>query len=152
MPKPFSFDQAWVFAVSPADLWAVLSQTDRFQVWWPWLRTFDSEGLVEGTTAQCVVRAPVPYSLSFQVAIVTVEPGLLVDTKVSGDLEGPARLEVAAHAHGAEARLSWDLELRDPLLRAGSRAARPVMEWGHNWIIDSGVRQFRRVALGDRPG
>ncbi len=148
LPKPFHFDQQWVFPVSPGELWAVLSQTERFQDWWPWLRRFDSPGLVEATVSECEVRAPVPYSLRFRVEIVSVVPERLVDTRVSGDLEGPARLEMAAHRDGSEASLRWDLEVRDPLLRAGAAAARPLMEWGHNWVIESGVAQFRRKALG----
>jgi uncharacterized protein YndB with AHSA1/START domain len=146
--SPFRFDGRWVFPVAPGELWAVLSRTDRFREWWPWLRALDSDGLVEGSVARCVVRAPVPYSLRFQVAIETVDPEHVVAAHVSGDLEGPARLEVAAHPEGSEATLSWTLELRDPLLRVGSRAARPLMEWGHNWVVTTGVRQFRRRALG----
>lgn len=140
-----------MFPVAPAELWGALSRTDRFQEWWPWLRTFESDGLVEAGVAHCVVRAPVPYSLRFDVTVVEVVPQRLVDTRVSGGLEGPARLEVTAHPHGSEARLSWELELREPLLRAASQVARPVMEWGHNWVVDSGVRQFRRLALQQRP-
>ena len=147
MSVPFTFDGRWVFAVPPAGLWEAVSRTDRFQEWWPWLRSLESEGLVEGSVARCVVRAPVPYSLRFEVAIVEVVTERLVDTRVSGDLEGPARLDVAPHPDGSEARLSWELELRDPLLRAASRVGRPLMEWGHNWVIDNGVRQFRRLAF-----
>ena len=150
MSRPFTFDQAWVFPVTPARLWGVVSQTERFQEWWPWLRTFDSPGLVEGTTSECVVRAPVPYNLRFRVQILALVPEQLVDTRVSGDLDGPARLEVDAHPTGCQARLTWSLELQEPLLRAGAWAARPMMEWGHNWVIESGVRRFRAVALDDR--
>lgn len=103
---------------------------------------------MEATTSTCVVRAPVPYSLRFEVTILSIVPERLVDTRVSGDLAGQARLDLAAHSDGSEARLSWALEVREPLLRAGAWAARPLMEWGHNWIIESGVRQFRRKALG----
>ncbi len=112
------------------------------------MRTFDSPGLVEASASVCEVRAPVPYTLRFEVTILSIVPERLVVTRVSGDLEGPARLDLAAHSEGSEAGLSWDLEVREPLLRAGAWAARPLMEWGHNWIIESGVRQFRRKALG----
>ena len=147
MPSPFRFDGRWVFPVPPAELWAAFSRTDRFQEWWPWLRTLESDGLVEGTVSRCVVRAPVPYSLTFDVAILEVVPECRVVTEISGDLEGPARLDVDAHPEGSEARLTWELELRDPLLRAGAAFARPLMEWGHSWVVDTGVRQFRRSAL-----
>jgi hypothetical protein len=97
-----------------------------------------------------VVRAPLAYSLRFQVAVVDVVPGRLVDARVSGDLEGPARLHVDFHADGSEAHLSWELALRAPVLHAASRVARPLMEWGHDWVVHTGVRQFRRLALGER--
>lgn len=149
---PFRFDDRWVFAVPPDELWEVLSSTDRFREWWPWLRALESDGLVAGGVAHCMVRAPVPYSLRFDVTIVDVVDGRLVDTRVSGDLEGPARLDLAVHPEGSEARLSWELELRAPLLGAASLVARPLMEWGHRWVVDTGVRQFRRLALEDPAG
>lgn len=54
----------------------------------------------------------------------------LIDTTVSDDLSGPARLEIAAQDAGSNARLQWEVELRDPLLRVAARVARPIMEWG----------------------
>jgi hypothetical protein len=117
---------------------------------WPWLRTVESAGLVEGTVSRCVIRAPVPYELRVDIAMLEVAAPRLVVAEVSGDLEGPARLEVAEAPGGSHARLCWELEARDPLLRVASFLGRPVMEWGQRWVVDTGVRQFRRDALGDR--
>jgi hypothetical protein len=103
---------------------------------------------VEGTVSRCVIRAPVPYDLRIDIAMVEVAAPRLVVAAVSGDLEGPARLELAATPDGCEARMWWELEARDPLLRVASVVGRPVMEWGQKWIVDTGVRQFRRDALG----
>lgn len=149
MSSPFHFDGRWVFPGKPDEVWDVLSRTDRYQQWWPWLRALESGGLVQGSVSRCVVRAPVPYALRFDVEVLEVAPSRLVVTRVSGDLEGPARMELEAHREGSEARLSWELELKAPLLGAASRVARPLMEWGHNWVVDSGVRQFRQAAFND---
>lgn len=150
MARPFRFNGQWSFSATPDQLWRAFSETERFQEWWPWLRTLESAGLVEGTVSRCVVRAPVPYVLTFTIAILEVVPRRLVVAAVSGDLEGPARLELAAQPGGSQARMSWDLEVRAPLLRAASRVARPLMDWGHNSVMDTGVRQFRRAALGEQ--
>jgi hypothetical protein len=75
-------------------------------------------------------------------------PEELVETVVTGDLVGPACLEIASEESGSTARLSWQLELRDPALKLAARIARPLMEWGHDWVVSTGVRQFRRRALG----
>ena len=150
MSNRFRFDGRWEFAVPPGVLWDACTRIDRFQSWWPWLRVLETDGLVAGTTARCVVRAPLPYSLRFDVAVLEVVPERLVDTRVSGDLEGPARLEVRPHGAGSEARLLWEVDLVATPLRLASRLARPVMEWGHDRVIEMGLRQFRR-ALAANP-
>jgi hypothetical protein len=39
------------------------------------------------------------------------------------------------------------MELRRPMLRAAARFGRPVMEWGHDWVVGNGVEQFLQRAL-----
>ncbi len=150
MARPFKFDRRWSFSAPPDDLWRAFSDTKQLEDIWPWLRTFDSPGLVAGTVSRCVVRAPVPYAITIDIAIREAVAPRLVVASVSGDLEGPARLEVAARPGGSEARLCWELEVRAPFLRAASSVVWPVMEWAHNWVVDTGVRQFRRRALGEQ--
>ena len=147
MAAPFRFDRSFELAATPDELWRALAQTDRYAEWWSWLRTFDAPGLHEGTVANCVVQAPLPYSLRFAVTVGQVVPNELVDTMVTGDLEGPARLEVMASSGGSTARLVWSLELRDTMLRSFATLARPAMVWAHDRVVASGLRQFERGAV-----
>lgn len=151
MIAPFTFDRAFEFAVPPDAVWDLLNRTDRYPAWWGWLRVFDVDGtagLVEGAEARCVVRGPLPYALRFTVAVRKVVPARLVETEVSGDIEGPARLELDPTGGGTSARLVWAVRVVDPALRATARVARPLMEWGHDWVVNRGVRAFRREAVG----
>ncbi|HLG00443.1 MAG TPA: hypothetical protein VI916_08220 [Acidimicrobiia bacterium] len=153
MIAPFVFDREYEFPVSPETLWKTLDRTDQFPRWWRWLRAFDADGvtgLEEGARAHCVVRGPLPYSLRFTVAVERVVPGQLIETRVSGDIEGPARLELRGSGVDSAARLVWSVSVVDPALRATARAARPLMEWGHNWVVTRGVRAFRQHALARR--
>lgn len=153
MIAPFAFDRAFEFDLPPDALWKLLDRTDQFPVWWRWLRAFDTDGVTglrEGAQASCVVRGPLPYAIRFTVAVRRVVPERLVDTEVAGDIEGPARLELEPTADGTAARLAWSLRVIDPALRATARVARPVMEWGHDWVISRGVQTFQRRALGTR--
>jgi polyketide cyclase/dehydrase/lipid transport protein len=145
---PFRFDRTWDFPVEPPELWAKLSRTGEFRRWWPWLRHLQGGELVPGARAEAVVRAPLPYALRFSVEVLEVVPQQLVAARVSGDLEGPARLEVAPSPGGSSARLVWEMEVRRRLLRVGARVARPAMEWGHDWVVASGIEQFRRALDG----
>jgi hypothetical protein len=145
---PFRFDRTWTFDVPPDALWAALARTDDYPRWWPWLRELSGDGLVPGGRTECVVRAPIPYTLRFTVVVGELEPGRRVDAVVEGDLAGPARLEVDGDGAGSRVRLLWEVDLRPPALRAAARVGRPVMEWGHDWVVANGVEQFLRRALG----
>jgi hypothetical protein len=145
---PFRYDRTFDFDVASDVLWSALTDTGRYPTWWPWLRKFDAPTLEPGTVAHCAVRAPLPYTLEFDVHVQSVDPGREIETEVRGDLAGPARLVVAEPAPGrSTARLAWEVELRVPLLSAASLVARPVLVWAHDQVVASGVAGFRRNAL-----
>jgi hypothetical protein len=147
VPEPFRFDRQWEFAVSPETFWATVARTDSYPEWWSWLREFESDGLHDDAHAECVIQAPLPYALRVKIDVQRAVPPERVETHVTGDLEGPARLEIAPRPSGCTARLVWSLELRDSLLRRLLPVARPVMAWAHDRIVQVGVREFERVAL-----
>jgi uncharacterized protein YndB with AHSA1/START domain len=147
LAPPFRYDRSFEFDVAPRDLWSVLTQTDRYPEWWPWLRDFDRAEIEAGAVASCVVQGPLPYTLRFEVVVESVVPEERVATQVRGDLSGPAVLELTERPGGSSARLQWSLELRDRLLRPLSRVARPAMVWAHDRVIEIGLREFERVAL-----
>lgn len=151
MPAPFRYDRTFPLTVSPAELWDVLARTDRYETWWPWLHELEGAGLEPGAIARCVVQAPLPYALRFAVEVVAVTPHERVDTKVTGDLVGPASLAVLPAPGGCDARLTWELHLEDPVLRPLVWVARPAMAWAHDRVVDMGLDQFRERAIDARP-
>jgi hypothetical protein len=56
-------------------------------------------------------------------------------------------LEVAERGTRSTARLAWELSIQRPMLRMAATVGRPVLQWGHDWVITNGVEQFRRRAL-----
>ena len=146
---PFQFDRAWDFAVSPEQLWSTLEQTDLYPHWWPWLREFrvDGNGLAAGSTARLVIQAPLPYQLRCTIAVHDAVPARSLVGVVTGDLEGPARLELAPTTKGTVARLVWTLEVRSSLLRPFATIGRPALAWGHDRIVERGLVQFEQRAL-----
>ena len=149
---PFRFDRIWTFPVPPAELWAVLERTDDYVSWWSWLREFEADGLQAGTRARCTIQSPLPYALHCDIHVLSIEPETAIVTQIGGDLRGPARLDVAPVAVGSTARLSWSLELGNPVLSRLARFGRPVMSWAHDVVVAIGVDQFRRHALAPGKG
>ena len=149
MTDAFEYDQSFEFAVSPERFWATVSRTERYPDWWTWLREFESDGLHDGARTACVIQAPLPYALRVAIEVERAVPPERIETRVTGDLDGPARLEIAPTSSGCAARLVWSLELRVPWLARIVRPTRPVLTWAHDRVISRGVRQFERVALSD---
>jgi hypothetical protein len=147
----FAFDRTFDFDVSPGELWLRLSDTSSFRVWWPWLRSFDPVPLAPGARTTCAIGPPLPYVVTVDITVREVIPEELVRVSVSRDLEGPARLEIESNGLGSTARLVWEVAVARPALRAAARVARPVLLWGHDWVVNRGVEQFRRDAINEKP-
>lgn len=138
----FETDRRYDLPVSPADLWGALTRVDRYQSWWPWLREFDAQDLAGDEVWDCLVQPPLPYRVRFSVTLDEVVAPTTVRASITGDVVGQARLDIAERLHGSEARLVSHLEPGNGFLRAVARVAAPVVRYGHDWVIDTGAKQF----------
>lgn len=149
VPPVFVSDRDWTFEVGPDELWSVMTETGRYPMWWPWLRRFDpGRGFETGARWECEVAPPLPYLVRFTVVLDRIEQGSSAHATVEGDVRGVAELHVEDLGEGrSSARLRSRLAPANPLLRHVGRLARPVVEWGHDWVLDQGRRQFVERAL-----
>jgi uncharacterized protein YndB with AHSA1/START domain len=139
-------DRRFAFAPAPEVLWAALADVPSYPRWWPWLHAFDGRRLAPGQEWACAVKPPLPYVLHFRIRIETMEPGRSVDATVSGDIRGRAALTVAPAGAGSEVRLRSELAPANRWLEAVATVARPAVRYGHDWVLDTGARQFATAA------
>ncbi|HTN99832.1 MAG TPA: hypothetical protein VL068_04075 [Microthrixaceae bacterium] len=145
MAKAFISDRAWDFDIGPDELWERIASVNDYRSWWPWLRRLDApSGLVEGAEWKCEVSPPLPYKVRFHLQLDMVKPGSEAHARVRGDIGGEALLTVVDHGAGSTARLQSQLYPTNLLLRRAGQVARPFIEWGHDWVLDEGCRQFVR--------
>jgi uncharacterized protein YndB with AHSA1/START domain len=138
----------FAFAQPPADVWASLVRVDRYRDWWPWLAGFEAGGFEAGERWRCLVRPPLPYSVRFEVLLEEVEAPRFVTATVSGDIDGPAAIDLEPTPDGGtDLRLVSALAPSAGLLRAATAIAGPVVRWGHDWVLTTGLRQFRERAF-----
>lgn len=143
-------DRRITFDRPAPEVWEALTLTGTYTTWWPWLRRLEAEGLVAGDLWACHVQPPLPYSLRFTIAIEEVVDGRSVRAAVAGEIRGTASVELSpAGATATEVHFVSDLAPAAGPLRAFARIARPLVAWGHDWVIDQAIRQFRAGALGD---
>ena len=124
-----------------------MASVDRYREWWPWLRRFDAVGLAAGDVWTATVQPPLPYRVSFDLHLTEVDAPRVVAADVTGDLEGSARLEVFAVDDGSELHFTSELCPTSSVLRAVARLGSPIARYGHEWVLNTGLDQFRSRAL-----
>jgi uncharacterized protein YndB with AHSA1/START domain len=140
-------DRSFRFPVGPDELWSTLTDVRRYRQWWPWLRRFMGDAFAAGTRWRCVVRSPLHYRVRFDVVLDEVVEGHSAAATIGGDIEGHARLDVFAAEGGSHLRLVTALSPASVLLRALSLVAPGVARYGHDRLLEIGVRQFRAGAI-----
>jgi len=140
----FSFDLA------PDRLWDRIEEFDQFERWWPWLTGFwiEGSGLSAGSILHGTVTPPLPYRMQLRVELVECERPNAIDATISGDLIGDARLRLRPEVGGTWAEVAWTVEMRQPAMRLASRIGHPVLQWGHDRVVEITVAGFRRRVKG----
>ena len=140
-------DRRYVYPVPPERMWGALAATHLYRRWWPWLTAFEADGLVAGSRWRCTVRPPLPYSVRFTLHLDDVVPPAFVTARVTGDIGGYARIDLADHDEGTQVRLTSALSPTNRAFAIIAAVARPVVRRGHDWVLDTGAHQFGRQAI-----
>ena len=141
-------DRHYRFPVGRDEVWAAITDVDGFRAMWPWLRRLDAMGLRAGDEWRCTVQPPLPYSLTFTLAIDAVVEHEHVAATVDGDITGAAEIGLHDTNDGCEVRLQSHLAPRSRFLQGVAFVAWPVARFGHDWVLDTGAKQFRRRLNG----
>jgi hypothetical protein len=139
------------FDLAPAPLWDRLGAVDEFEEWWPWLTdlSLDGDGLVSGSVLSGAVSPPLPYRMRVEVELVDCTRPSSIDAVVRGDLTGAAELRVRPEGEGSWAEVAWAMEMRQPVMRLADRLGHPLLQWGHDRVVESTVAGFRRRIAPD---
>jgi len=145
----FEFTGEWVVD-GPADtVAAVLGDLGTYPTWWPQVRAVASLGPVD---ARVLCRSALPYTLDLVLTAVHREPRLL-ETRLTGDLDGVVRWRIAEEAVGTRLRWEQEVTVRGAMAVA-AYVARPLLAWNHQRMMSAGVAGLRvevRRRLSGRP-
>jgi hypothetical protein len=148
------YDGTFTFPVPPAELWATIVRFDCFTSWWNWLREFsvDGSGLRPGTALHGIVAPPLPYSMRLDVVLDECVREQRLAAVVHGDLEGPAQLTFDGDDFETRVHATWNVEMMQRPMRIAARIAKPLLQWGHDRVVDATVDSFRRQLVAKDSG
>ena len=141
-----TYRRDYAFAVSPAELWDAIEEVDQFEGWWPWLEEFRLEGdrLTAGAVLHGVVAPPLPYRMRIEVELTQCRRPQRMEALIHGDLVGEAALVLRPEGSGSNVEVAWTVEMMQRPMRMASRMAHPVLQWGHDRVVELTVAGFRR--------
>ena len=138
-------DRRYRFTVGRRAVWDAFTQVDRYRAWWPWLHRFDGVAFEAGERWQCVVKPQLPYTLEFVILLDEVIEETTAHARLTGDIEGWARLELSATDVGSELRLQSELTAKGGPAKWVDTVVPAIARRGHDWVLDNGIRQFRQA-------
>jgi hypothetical protein len=141
-----AYRREFAFGLTPTDLWERMGQVDQYERWWPWLEEFRLDGgvLKTGAVLRGVVTPPLPYRMRIRVVLTRCVAPEAIDAVIEGDLSGEATLRVRPDGAGSLVEVAWTLEMMQGPMRLASRFGRPLLQWGHDRVVESTVAGFRR--------
>ena len=150
-PCVIEYQRTFAFAVGAQRCWTAMTRFDLFSSWWPWLREFSVEGNVlgAGTVLHGIVEPPLPYRMRIDVVVDFCEPARRVGVTVHGDLEGPALLSLEGDDHETLVHAAWTVEMMQTPMRLAARIGHPLLQRGHDHVVDATVDGFRRHLLDE---
>jgi uncharacterized protein YndB with AHSA1/START domain len=143
----------WTFAAPRDAVWDELTTPERWPTWWravervELLEKGDADGV--GALRRMTWRTALPYSLSFDMRTVRVEPKKLIEGRAQGELSGVGRWTLAGDGGETRVRYDWRVEVTQPWMRFVAPIARPVFAWNHGVVMGWGREGLNRL-LGGR--
>lgn len=138
----YRFSVVWWTAAVTDRVWGALADYATWPTWWQGIQSVevlqrgDESGV--GTILRQRWRSRVPYTLKFDLEMVRIEGGKLLDGRASGDLEGTCRWTLTPVDGGTE--LHFDVDVRTgrywmnlPIpfaSRVVQESFKSIMDWG----------------------
>jgi uncharacterized protein YndB with AHSA1/START domain len=137
-------------------VWDTLADSERWPEWWRGARRVEvlEPGAGEdriGELARYTWRSRIPYELSFDMRVVTVEKPRFMEGHASGELAGIGRWRLFEDDGVTTVVYEWDVETTRPWMNALAPLLRPAFAWNHDWVMRQGGDGLARrlgVALG----
>lgn len=98
-----------------------------------------------GGTWRYTFRAPLGYTLAFDLRTRVADPPRVLEVEAVGHLEGFGRWELAPHGQGTLARYRWHVRTVRAWMNWLAPVARPVFAWNHDRIMQRGGAALAQV-------
>jgi hypothetical protein len=143
----------WSLAAPREAVWRALIAPEEWPSWWravaavERLAAGDADGV--GAVRRMTWRTALPYTLTFDMRTIRVEPMALIEGRAAGELSGLGRWRLSGDGARTNACYEWIVDVTKPWQRLLAPVLRPVFTWNHNVVMRWGEADLaHRLAAG----
>jgi len=111
------------------------------------LRKGDGRGI--GALHRYTWKGALPYHITFDIHVLTIQPLCLLEGEASGEVEGRGVWSLSAHGRETLVRYDWDIRTNTRWMNLLAPLAGPVFRWNHHRVMRDGAKGLAR-RLGRR--
>jgi len=132
----------WRFDAPLDVVWDAIFDTEAWPDWWNGaecivtLERGDASGL--GTRQRYTWKSVLPYRLTFVARVTRIEPLLLLEGQVEGDLEGRGCWRFGREDGFTTVRYEWQVRTTRLWMNLLAPLARPLFRWNHDALMRAG--------------
>jgi len=139
----YEFVTIWRVSAPIDRVWEEIYHSENWPSWWRGvvevseLKKGDDLGV--GSVRRYKWKSLLPYTLTFNIETVRVEPMTVIEGMASGELEGRGVWNISEEGDVTVARYDWRVSTSKPWMNALAPVAKPVFKWNHDIIMRWGA-------------
>ena len=132
----YHFITHWRIQGSKEIIYQILKDGAGYERWWKPAYVTSTE--VGKNKIRSLVRAKLPYTLTFTTEAVREIPYEEFEIRSSGELAGTGLWKFRQVNEWTEIDFYWDVRAEKPLVRWLSLFLKPIFRWNHDWVMKTG--------------
>ncbi|MBW9401553.1 polyketide cyclase [Leclercia sp. EC_58] len=149
----YQFSTVWRVEASVQEVWEILCHLDLWPEWWESLEQIIElkKGDVRGIGAlhRYTWKGALPYRLTFDIHVLTIQPLCLLEGEASGEVEGRGVWSLTERGRETIVRYDWDIRTNARWMNVLAPLAGPIFRWNHDRVMRDGAKGLAR-RLGRR--
>ena len=146
----YSFVTLWELDAPSSKVWDAIYHSERWPSWWKGVEKVEelrpsSAPWGVGSLRRFTWKSRLPYRLTFDMTVLRVEPGGLIESAAEGELSGIGRWTLEPRGAGTRVRYDWNVRTTKPWMNRLAPVLRPLFHWNHDVVMGWGLQGLRSL-------
>ncbi len=138
----YTFVTHWKFNAPLENVWNEIRDMDSWPDWWKFVKSVEiiRQGDMKdiGTMRRIVWTTALPYQLSFESELISLEPYHRIEGRAYGELTGIGIWSFESIDKTTSVRYDWIVSTSKKWMNFIAPIARPLFRWNHDKVMSAG--------------